>query len=238
MANSAALPGRPRSRDAAGLPAVTPDRIIAAALELTAQHGLSNWTLRQLAAAVEAYPAVIYHHVGDRDAVVNAVVDRVIGMYPLPPAELPWRDWFRMLFTEQRVVLSKYPGVARRLSVNGPTVHAAATTVDRGVRALQAAGFGDEAPAIYRFLANLVCLFVSVEDDQRCRSDMLARNSVTWGEHRDDPELPGLAAMSESVHALGTDPDRWENYFNEQFDYAMERGLDGVAARLAAIKGT
>ena len=59
MVKSAAVPGRPRSRDAAGLPAVTPDKIIDSALELTARHGLDSWTLRQLAAAVDAYPAVV-----------------------------------------------------------------------------------------------------------------------------------------------------------------------------------
>ncbi|KAA9165733.1 TetR/AcrR family transcriptional regulator [Amycolatopsis acidicola] len=236
MANSAALPGRPRSRDAAGLPAVTPARIIDAALELTARHGLSNWTLRQLAGAVEAYPAVIYHHVGDREAVVTAVVDRVIGMYPVPPAELHWREWFRTLFTELRAVLTQYPGVARRLSVAGPTVHAAAETVDRGVRVLQAAGFGHDSPVVYRFLSNAVCLFVSVEDDQRSQPEVIARNIAEWSGYRDNAELPGMAAMSQSVHELTTDPAIRENYFGDLFQFAMERCLDGVAARLAVVK--
>src|SRR2546427_10928497 len=102
MVKSAAVPGRPRSRDAAGLPAVTPEKIISSALELTARHGLDSWTLRQLASAVDAYPAVVYHHVGDREAVVAAVVERVIAMLPVPAADLPWREWFPGLWTEMR----------------------------------------------------------------------------------------------------------------------------------------
>ncbi|HVW44044.1 MAG TPA: helix-turn-helix domain-containing protein [Amycolatopsis sp.] len=236
MANSAAVPGRPRSRDAAGLPAVTPDRIIAAALELTARHGLDSWTLRQLAAAVDAYPAVIYHHVGDREAVVSAVVDRVIGLYPVPPEDLEWREWFRRLFSELRLVLTRYPGVARRLAVNGPTVYAATPTVDRGMRILMAAGFGHECADVYRYLSAVACQHISVEDEQSRQIDLLARNTAAWTKKRNDAERPGMAAMSAAIHEMTNDPIRAANYFTDTFDYAVERSLDGVAARLETLK--
>ncbi|GAB2975240.1 TetR/AcrR family transcriptional regulator C-terminal domain-containing protein [Amycolatopsis acidiphila] len=232
MANSPAVPGRPRSRDAAGLPAVTPDGIVAAALELTAHHGLENWTLRQLAGAVQAYPAVVYHHVGDREAVVSAVVDRVIGMFPLPPEDLLWRDWFRRLATELRTVLTRYPGVARRISVHGLTVWAAAPSIDRGVRILQNAGFGDESPEVYLFLSNVICGLISVEDEQLSQGNARARTLAIWSQHRDDRTMPGLAALSGYIHAMATDPVRRETYFADVFDYSVERCLDGVAARL------
>ncbi|TNC24534.1 TetR/AcrR family transcriptional regulator [Amycolatopsis alkalitolerans] len=238
MANSAAVPGRPRSRDAAGLPAVTPDGIVAAALELTACHGLDNWTLRQLAAAVQAYPAVVYHHVGDREAVVSAVVNRVIGMFPLPPEDLHWREWFRRLAIELRTVLTRYPGVARRISVHGVTVWAAAPSIDRGVRLLQAAGFGDESPDIYQFLSNVICNFISVEDEQTRLTEVRARNLTAWGSHRDDTTMPGLAALSASVHAVASDPVRRDSYFADVFDYSVDRCLDGAEARLEVIRRT
>lgn len=235
MANSAAVPGRPRSRDAAGLPAVTPDGIVAAALELTAHHGLESWTLRQLAAAVQAYPAVVYHHVGDREAVVSAVVDRVIGMFPLPAERLPWRDWFRCLAAELRTVLTRYPGVARRISVHGLTVLAAAPSIDRGVRILQSAGFGDESADVYLFLSNVICCLIAVEDEQTRQREIRARNIAVWSSYRDDPTRPGLAALSASIHAIAADPLRRENYYADVFDYSIERCLDGVETRLETI---
>jgi len=213
------------------LPAVTPERIVAAALELTARHGLDSWTLRQLAGAVDAYPAVIYHHVGDREAVVSAVVDRVIGMYPLPPEHLEWREWFRSLFRELRGVLTQYPGVARRLAVSGPNVDAAAPTIDRGMRILLKAGFGRESAAVYRYLSAVACQYISVEDERTRQSELIARNSEAWSKNRDDAEWPGLAAMSADIHEVATDPDRRENYFRDEFEYAIDRCLDGVANR-------
>lgn len=238
MPNSAAVPGRPRSRDAAGLPAVTPNGIVTAALDLTARHGLESWTLRQLAAAVQAYPAVVYHHVGDRETVANAVVDQVIGMFPLPPEDLPWRDWFRSLAVELRTVLTRYPGVARRISVYGLTVWAAAPSIDRGVRILQNAGFGDESAQIYQFVSNVICHFISVEDEQVRHADVRAHNLTVWSSHRDDQTMPGLAAMSASIHAVASDPARRETYFADVFDYSIELCLDGVAARLDVIRHT
>ena len=236
MPNSAAVPGRPRSRDAAGLPAVTPDGIVAAALDLTAHHGLESWTLRQLAAAVQAYPAVIYHHVGDRESVVRAVVDRVIGMFPLPSEQLPWRDWFRALAVELRTVLSRFPGVARRISVQGLTPEAAAPSIDRGMRVLQDAGFGDESAEIYRFLTNVICHLISVEDEHNRHAEQHARDLAAWSRHSDDTARPGLAAMSASLRAIAEDPRRRETHFADTFDYAIERCLDGIEARLEVMR--
>ncbi|AIJ25506.1 hypothetical protein AMETH_5414 [Amycolatopsis methanolica 239] len=230
------MPGRPRSRDAAGLPAVTPDRIIDAALELTARHGVESWTLRQLAGAVDAYPAVIYHHVGDRDTVVTAVVDRVIAMYELPPAEMEWRSWWRQFLTNLRLVFMRYPGVARRVALNGPSVEAGGPTVDRAMRTLLRAGFEqDEAAMVCRLLVSQACLFISLEDDQRKASEVKAQISGGWGEPPVDPDLSGLATLSESVHERLADPEKNRDYFAELFDYAVDRVLDGVQVRLDEI---
>ncbi|MEU0513974.1 MULTISPECIES: TetR/AcrR family transcriptional regulator [Amycolatopsis] len=237
MAKSAPVPGRPRSRDAAGLPAVTPDRIIDAALELTARHGVESWTLRQLAGAVDAYPAVIYHHVGDRDTVVTAVVDRVIAMYELPPAEMEWRAWWRQFLTNLRLVFMRYPGVARRVALNGPSVEAGGPTVDRAMRTLLGAGFEqDEAAMVCRLLVSQACLFISLEDDQRKAGEVKAQISSGWGEPTADPDLAGLATLSESVHERLADPAKNRDYFGELFDYAVDRVLDGVQVRLDEIE--
>ncbi|WP_435154875.1 TetR/AcrR family transcriptional regulator [Amycolatopsis sacchari] len=236
MANSAAVPGRPRSRDAAGLPAVTPDGIIAAALDLAASQGLESWTLRQLAGAVQAYPAVIYHHVGDREAVVSAVVDRVMGMVALPPEGLPWREWFAALAAEMHTVLTRFPGVARRMAVHGLSPEAAGPAIDRGVRALERGGFGDESAQVYRFLTNIIYHFISVEDEHSRNREAYARDVARWTRHVGDESMPGLATMSAWLNALATNPEQRADH--NMFDYAIERCLDGVEARLAVIRRT
>ncbi|MBP2325701.1 AcrR family transcriptional regulator [Kibdelosporangium banguiense] len=152
------LPERPRSRNGAGLPAVTAEQIVDAAVGLTAESGLGNWTLRQLAARIEASPAVVYHHVGDREAVVCLVLERVVRELAVPPETLPWRKWFERLLADHRVVLRKYPGVAYRLAMHGAPV------VDLGVRLLQEAGFDSESVLAYNVLLTTACHYIAMED--------------------------------------------------------------------------
>ncbi|TCO53568.1 TetR family transcriptional regulator [Actinocrispum wychmicini] len=166
-----ALPHRPRSRNGAGLPAVTPERIVDAAIRLTGRVGLENWTLRQLAAEIEASPAVVYHHVGDREAVVAQVIERVTSRIPTPPESLPWREWFATMLDNHRQVLRAYPGIAYRLARSGP----AAATGQLGVSLLAEAGFGTESVIAHTVLMTTACQYIALADDdiftygiQRC----------------------------------------------------------------------
>lgn len=164
---SSGSPARSRSRVASGLPAVTPDGIVDAAMRLTAERGLENWTLRQLASAVDAYPAVIYHHVGDREAVVRAVAERVLAQLPSPDSALGWREWFAELLGGMRTVLRRYPGSARRLALFGPALTGSDRFITAGTALLAGAGFGDEALMAYNSLLCTATQFVSMEDDRK-----------------------------------------------------------------------
>ncbi|MEV5300256.1 TetR/AcrR family transcriptional regulator [Amycolatopsis methanolica] len=191
--------------------------------------------------AIDAYPSVIYHHVGDRDTIMTAVVDRVTAMYELPPADLEWRVWWRQFLTNLRLVFTRYPGVARRVALNGPSTEAGGPTVDRAMRTLLHAGFEqDEAAMVCRLLVSQACLFISLEDDQRQANRAKGQIKISggWGEPIADPDLTGLATLNESVHERLADPETNRDYFAELFDYAINRVIDGIAVQLAAAVGT
>ncbi len=223
---------RPRSRAAAGLPAITAERIIAAALALTAERGLDNWTLRQLSGAVDAYPAVVYHHVGDRDAVTAAVLDRVVGLLELPDERLGWQDWFTELLSGLRDVLRQYPGCARRLALFGPSVEAAVRTIDAGIGVLTRAGFGEESPLAYHLLLATACQFVAMEDDRDGSVALRIQNTEDYASYRDRSDLAGMARLGHAMHDLMGDPDLAAGYYARLYDYAVNRCLDGLARRL------
>jgi AcrR family transcriptional regulator len=226
---------RPRSRAAAGLPAITADKVVGAATALTAEVGLDNWTLRQLARAVGAYPAVIYHHVGDRDAVVNAVVDRVVGLLELPDPRLPWQEWFTELLAALRTVLRTYPGCARRLALFGPSVDAATRSIDAGVGVLLAAGFGRESVLAYNLLVMTACQFVAMEDDREGALALRIDNTEEYATYRQRTDLPGMAELGSAMHDLMGDPDLAAGYYAQLYDYAVRRCLDGLAHRLEEL---
>lgn len=227
---------RPRSRAAAGLPAVTAEKVVDAALALTAERGLDNWTLRQLAAAVDAYPAVVYHHVGDRDSVVAAVLDRVVGYLRLPPEDRPWPEWFGELLVELRVVLRRYPGTARRMVLFGPSVAAAKRSVELGMRMLLDAGFAAESVLAYNLLVATACQFVAMEDDRDGALALRLDNTEEYATYRDRADLPGLATHGRAMHDLAGNPGLTADYYDRLYDYAVHRCLDGLAERLRVLK--
>ncbi|MEV0071907.1 MULTISPECIES: TetR/AcrR family transcriptional regulator [unclassified Amycolatopsis] len=227
---------RPRSRAAAGLPAVTAEKVVDAAVALTAERGLDNWTLRQLAAAVDAYPAVIYHHVGDRDAVVAEVLDRVVGLLSLPDEDLPWQDWFAELLAELRTVLRAHPGTARRLVLFGPSVSAAIRTIDRGIGVLLAAGFGEESVLAYNVLVATACQFVAMEDDRDSTLALRLDNTEEYATYHDRADLPGMAAQGRAMRELMADPELAAGWYARLYDYAVRRCVDGLAHRLAELE--
>ncbi len=220
---------RRRSRAAAGLPPITAEKIVDAAVELTAEHGLDGWTIRQIATRLQVWPGVVAHHVGDREAVVNGVADRVIARIPVPGPDLPWRDWFHTLVHGGRTVLRQFPGVARRLVVVGPIVPAALPTIDTGIQVLHRAGFGDQATEIYRYLLNSAFMLVAVEDDRDHHPTARATMGRVLAGYADDPAHPGLAAAgAQALRAASVeDPDL------AFYRLTVERSLDGAQALLA-----
>jgi AcrR family transcriptional regulator len=237
VGNMGGLPQRPRSRNGAGLPAVTPDQIVDAAVRLTMGSGLENWTLRQLAAEIGASPAVVYHHIGDREAVVALVIERVTGEIATPAETLPWREWFTQLLVDHRLVLRRYPGIAFRISRFGPPLATAAATIDLGVRLLQEAGFGGESLLAYNLLMMTACQYIALEDDPPRLDSGGFRSPNTWRymKYRDRADLPGLAAVGTFVADLASGQARITAFHDDVFTYAVQRCLDGLEHRLANL---
>ncbi|MGR8007755.1 TetR/AcrR family transcriptional regulator [Streptomyces hypolithicus] len=221
---------RRRSRAGAGLPPITADKIIDAAVELTAEHGLDGWSIRQIATKLDVWPGVVAHHVGDREAVVMAVTDRVIARIPVPDADVPWREWFTTLTFEGRAVLKQFPGVARRMVVVGPNVPSALPTIDKGIKVLLLAGFGDHATEIYRYLLNSAFMLVAVEDDRsNFFPDARAQMGRAMAAFAADTTRPGLAAAGAQAVARSAEPGAQDLAF---FRLTVERSLDGAQALL------
>jgi AcrR family transcriptional regulator len=224
---------KPKSRYAAGLPAITADVVVTAAAELTKQQGLESWTIRALAGEIGVYPTVIYHHVGDREAVVRAVIDRVVGELALPKPDLGWREWFEALLGDLRTVLRRYPGVARRLALYGPMVPSARQFIDRGIQVLAAAGFAGESVLVYNLLLGTACQLVAMEDD--LRQEDRQRAVEYFSQYSDVPDEPGLAAMGLFMRDLLADPAKMAGYRANFYEYAIQRQLDGLQSRLEQL---
>lgn len=231
-ANVVTMSGVPQRRNGAGLPAVTAEEIVDAAVRLTSDCGLENWTLRQLAAEIGASPAVVYHHVGDREAVVALVIERIMLEVEPPPESLPWREWFSTMLHNHRKILRTYPGTAYRFALHGPPVSTAAATIDLGVRLLQEAGFGAESVLAYNVLMTTACQYVAMESSLDRATPSTTNPYLAY---RGRTDMPGMAAVGEFVARLVSGPEMLEQFSDEVFCYAIERCLDGLERRLTDL---
>ncbi|MEU0939628.1 TetR family transcriptional regulator [Embleya sp. NPDC005971] len=212
---------------------VTRARIVRTATALTAEVGLEGWTIRSLATALDSWPQVLYHHVGDRDAVAHAVVQEVVARFPVPDPELPWRPWFRELLLAARPILRAHPGVARRLALRGPDVPAALPIIDHGIALLARSGLGIEAMAAYHVLFAGAMSPIVIEDDRAAAgvfvmdTGALSEQPAAGGE--------GLRTFADTLAHLREGPDQREAYALHIYTYSLDRSLDGIAARIEAL---
>ncbi|WP_041818966.1 TetR/AcrR family transcriptional regulator [Streptomyces davaonensis] len=89
---------------------LTKDGICAKALELIDADGVDALTMRKLAAALDANPMSLYHHVPNKDAVLRGVTERVGSQFRTPEREdAPWQDRLRQLALDFRALAHRHP---------------------------------------------------------------------------------------------------------------------------------
>lgn len=185
----------PRASDGfhAGL---TPERVIDVACELTRESYLQKWSVRHLAERLEVAPSMLYHHVGNREAIERAVVERVLGALELPAFREPWQDWARDFFFDLKPSLREYPGVARWLLSHGPVISATRSFTAQAVAGLARVGFGDRAGLVLATLFNIALPTITLADDR------VARGSADGDDHRRMLEELGTAENAPEGLAL------------------------------------
>ncbi len=212
-------------RTAADEVPLTAEQIIEAGVHLTAARGLAGWSTRDLAKEVGCWPTAIVHRIGPRHEVDRVIVDAVMRAVGLPSPELSWRPWYQQLLNSLHDTLIGHPGVARWLGMAATTVPAAVLMIDTGVCKLAAAGLGHEAPAAHIMLLNTAVHLIASEDERDVDPKLQDSILASLGALSEDRQHPG-AAMFADMLARASDLDRLYNY-------AVERALDGVSARIA-----
>ncbi|MEM5290221.1 TetR/AcrR family transcriptional regulator [Paraburkholderia sabiae] len=125
--------------------ALTRERIVAVAIEQIDQNGLTAFSLREVARQLDVYPAAVYWHVPNRDALLAAVVEATMSGVTPEIGKLEWQDWFRELFRRYRKSVQKHPNVAQL--VGAQLVSNASLSpllIDRILAVLLDAGCGEE----------------------------------------------------------------------------------------------
>lgn len=84
-------------------------RVLAGAIRLADRIGIEAFTIRKLAAELDVKPMTIYHHVPNKEAIIDGIVDMVFDEIELPPADVDWKTAIRQRSMSMRAVLAKHP---------------------------------------------------------------------------------------------------------------------------------
>ncbi len=88
---------------------LTAERVISGAVELADEIGIDAMTIRKLADAIGVRPMTIYHHVPNKEAIIDGMVDHVFDEIDLPPGDLDWRSAILVRSRSMRAVLASHP---------------------------------------------------------------------------------------------------------------------------------
>lgn len=90
------------------------EAIVDTAMTILDKEGLEAVSMRRIAQELETGPASLYAHVGNKDELLELVMDRVAAEMPVPtPDPARWREQARQMIKDAINTFIKHPGVAQ-----------------------------------------------------------------------------------------------------------------------------
>jgi len=117
--------------------------IVRVALELADREGLENLSMRKIAAHFDAFPMGIYHHVGDKAALLGAMQELAFQEFSNAneDGDESWESQLAGLLRGYRRVLLNHPSVVAMLAQPAPFCPNALAIRDQIAAELRVAGF-------------------------------------------------------------------------------------------------
>jgi TetR/AcrR family tetracycline transcriptional repressor len=206
---------------------LTREAVAHAALERLDAEGIAGVSMRRLAEELGVGTMTLYGYFRSKEELLDAVVDAGFSDFEMPPERSEWREALRDFVLAARAVLVRHPALVE-IRDTGPILRPRGFRIaDVGIRILTEAGFGpDDAARSYRVLFDYVFGYSIV--NRRAPSPELRREALASIVSLPPEEFPSLTAVGDEIaDAVGT---------QGQFEYGLDRILDGIEARLAATR--
>lgn len=101
-------PGGARSGNGGRLP-LTRERVLRAGVALADREGIAALSMRRLAAELDYEVMSLYHHVTNKEDLLDGMVELVAAEIDLPAPDAPWRDALRQSALDMRAALVRHP---------------------------------------------------------------------------------------------------------------------------------
>ena len=145
-------------------PPLSRERVIEAAVAVADERGVTAVSMRKVAERLGVEAMSLYHHVANKDAILDGIVDAVFDEIELPEPDLDWRTAMRRRATSARDALSRHSWALGLIESRRNAGPATLRHHDAVIGSLRAAGFSI-ADAVHAF--SVIDSHVS---GSRCRS--------------------------------------------------------------------
>lgn len=126
---------------------LTLDVIVSTSLMLVRKDGMAGLSMRQLAEELQVTPTALYHHVKNKDELLEHCAERILSEMPRPDPKQPWSLQLRSLILRYQELFLRYPGLARYLLLKRDSSMASLQWVESILAVMLGAGYSAEAAA-------------------------------------------------------------------------------------------
>ena len=217
---------------------LSPERVLEAAIQLADEGGLESLTMRKLAAELGVEAMSLYHHVANKEALLDGMVDAVVGELNAEvgagggaEAERDWAAALRARIITARTVMLRHkwlPAVLEsRTSLSAPLI-----AYYEGVLAtLRAGGFSNDLAhhTLHALGSRAIGFSQELFDPAQGGGDVEMSEAEMTAMAVSFPHL--TAMMAEVAHE---GPDTTIGWCDDQteFEFGLDVVLDGLRVRL------
>lgn len=220
-------------RDSSTRPRLSRERVLRGAVAVADAGGIASLTIRSLAAELGVKPMSVYHHVANKDEILDGIVDLVFGEIDLPVLGGDWHAEMRRRATSAREALRRHPWAIGLLESRTNPGPATLKHHDAVIGTLRSAGFSVEMTAhAYALIDAYVYGFALSEASLPINGpETVTEVAEQMMEKYAGDDYPHLVEFSvEHVMKPGYD-------YGEEFEFGLDVVLDGLARSMADLGG-
>ena len=203
---------------------LTRERVLRTAVELADRDGIDALTMRRLGHELGVEAMSLYNHVASKDAILDGIVDLVVGDIHVPGSGTAWRPAMRERAISAHRVLLAHPWAAMLIMSRFTIGPGMTSYLDATLGRLREGGFSISGALdawnaldshIYGFTLQELNLPFEVEESQQVSADVLGTLSAT--------DFPHVVEVVTEIMRSGRE---------ESFEFGLDLILDGLERTL------
>jgi len=228
-------PWRERKKPAPARRPLSYEQIVEAAIGVLDSEGVDAMSMRRVAQELGTGAASLYAHVQNKDELIDAVVDRILGEVRIPEPTGEWRQDFLAVAYATRAALSAHRDAAKALWGRVPTGLNAMRLAEHVYGMLRPIGLPDQlvawaGPLLFDYItadAYEGSLYVAAFGDET-GSAKYFEDLATYFAALPADRFPNIVGMARTLTSGGGD---------ERFAFGLDVLLTGLAAKAAESRG-